>query len=124
MKDCDRCDGQCRLADCKRILKGTFDYEVIATLCLPYSIDDKEVKNRCEAHKDIHLSEWRQDCSGNIDIDSIGLWSSIAIGLLMVVYFGFIGTVGWYNYKFRRTGQPPIKCPRMCPEALFPRPMV
>ncbi|OMJ68825.1 hypothetical protein SteCoe_33619 [Stentor coeruleus] len=120
-EECDKCGDDCRLAECIREKRSNEDEKLIMSLCLPYNVSDDELNSRCSGHINVDSGKWKKDCSDSIYIGSIGAGTIIALVIIMMAFFGFVGVVTWYNLKIKTTGHPPITCPRFCPEILFPR---
>lgn len=119
---CDQCGDDCRLAECIREEKYNSPRAVLTNLCLPYNVAKYEMWDRCKWYKDVTLAQWKSECTEGLEIKSIGAGTIIFLVLIMLAFFGFIGVLTWYNFKLKKTGTPPIKCHRFCPEILFPRP--
>lgn len=120
--ECDRCDDECRLAECIRSKRYNSEEKILMNLCLPYTVSDDEISERCLSYKGVDVGTWKQDCDNSIDIGSVGAGTVVALVLIMMSFFGFVGAVAWYNWKMKMTGTPPIKCCKFCPDVLFPRP--
>lgn len=120
-EECDKCGDDCRLAECIREKRGNENELLIMSLCLPYNASEEELNSRCQGHVHVDSGKWKQSCSDSIDIGSIGAGTIIALVIIMIAFFGFVGVVTWYNLKIKTTGNPPIRCHRFCPEILFPR---
>jgi len=118
---CDVCGDECRLAFCKK-RQYEKEPEVKTSLCLPYNVTAEEINDRCDDYMGVDYGEWKESCNKSLEIGNIGALTIITLVLMTIAFFGFIGTVTWYNFKLRTTGKAPIKCFKFCPEILFPRP--
>jgi hypothetical protein len=121
---CDQCGDDCRLAECVREEKYNSPEAVLTSFCLPFNVSKQELHERCQWYKDVTKARWKSACSDSLDIGSIGAGTIILLVILMMAFFGFVGVLVWYNFKLKTTGNPPIRCHRLCPDILFPRPRI
>ena len=120
--ECDKCDDECRLANCIATERYNSPEKILMNLCLPFGAGDQEVEDRCVQYKGVDKGVWKQDCDNSIDVGSVGAGTVVVLVVIMMAFFGFVGIVTWYNWKLKAEGTPPIKCLRCCPDVLFPRP--
>lgn len=114
--DCDRCDSKCRLAEC-----FSKQDEIVAKMCLPSHIEMSEMEDRCYSIKDAVSYDWRSECKhSEANASSVG--TILLICCFVALFVAFVGSVAWYHWRLRKTGQPPMTCPKFCPRALFPQP--
>mmetsp|Transcript_10660 Transcript_10660/g.20668 ORF Transcript_10660/g.20668 Transcript_10660/m.20668 type:complete len:272 (+) Transcript_10660:1783-2598(+) len=113
--DCNRCGTKCRLAECSDRYQN-----VVANLCLPSHVDKHEIEERCFTIADASISDWKDECKDE-EVDSSSVGTVLLICFLVVTFLSFIGSVAFYHWRLRKTGQPPVNCPKFCPQALFPR---
>ncbi|OMJ67429.1 hypothetical protein SteCoe_35410 [Stentor coeruleus] len=123
-EECDKCGDDCRLAGCIKEKKNNQEEKIIMNLCLPYDSSDYEINIRCKGHVYVDSGKWKQDCNNSLKIQSVGSATIAALVLIMIFFFGFFGLVTWYNWRMKNDGNPPFRCPRICPEVLFPRRVV
>jgi hypothetical protein len=116
--NCDRCDSRCRLAVCRNRKE-----EDLADLCLPNDVSMNEIKDRCFSVMGAVSYDWKEECK-HAEADQSSAWTIVLILLFVLLFLAFIGSVGFYHWRLRKTGEAPIKCPRFCPQALFPQPEV
>lgn len=113
-QNCDRCNSKCRLAECK-----SKDNAVVADLCLPSHVSMAEIEERCYAVMGSETYDWKSECSSS-EADSSSIGTVLLICFFGVTFLAFVGSVGWYHWRLRKTGQVPLTCPGFCPHALFP----
>jgi hypothetical protein len=94
---------------------------VVADLCLPSHVSLSEIEERCYAISGTASYSWKEACK-SADINSTSAGTILLLVLLLVLFISLIGSVGWYHWHLRNTGEPPILCPKFCPRALFPVP--
>jgi hypothetical protein len=121
-KECDRCDDQCRVAECVQSARHDQPEKILQTLCLPYTVESFELNTRCLGYKAVDFGKWKQGCDDSIDTGSVGAGTVVALVLIMMGFFAFVGAVTWYNWKLKTSGVPPVRCFGWCPAVLFPRP--
>jgi hypothetical protein len=82
-----------------------------------------EIKDRCFSVMEAVSYEWKQECK-HAEPDKSSVWTVLLILLFVMLFIAFIGSVGCYHWRLRKTGEAPMKCPDFCPQALFPQPEV
>ena len=55
--ECDKCDDECRLANCVRKQRHNSKEAILMNLCLPYTTSKDEVDDRCKEYKDVDVGE-------------------------------------------------------------------
>lgn len=116
-KQCDVCDGLCRLSICKE--KKTERIQGI--LCLPANTTESEIADRCEAYPNNESGNWKRECDGTIRTGDVGALYAFISSVLILAYLCLCLSVFWYNFHMKRSGRAPVHCPRFCPNLLFPK---
>lgn len=117
---CNRCEGDCRLAECIGVDRSDYSTYTVLSLCLPFSTSSDEVSTRCLAHKDVENAQWKQECKDSLFIDEVGWKNVIIVMVVTALYVSIVIVVGWYHWYYKQDGRPPIKCCKFCPKILFP----
>lgn len=111
----DNCVPDCQFVSCQKDLNEVFGF------CLPLSLNETEVKDKCAIMPGINSFKISNKCKEYLPKTKAIIEHDPWIIVIMVFFFLWVLSVCCYNWRFAKTGTPPFPVPDFCPESCYPR---